>query len=51
VRSSLDLKNTVQSVVATGVMSDRVVGLLDPLSHSSLSSHQQNLALIQDRNV
>jgi threonylcarbamoyladenosine tRNA methylthiotransferase MtaB len=51
VRSSLHLKNTVQSVVATGVMSDRMLGLLNPLSHSSLSLHQQNLALIQDRNV
>jgi threonylcarbamoyladenosine tRNA methylthiotransferase MtaB len=51
VRSSLHLKNTVQSVVATGVMSDRMLGLLNPLSHSSLSLHQQNLALIQDWNV
>jgi len=51
VRSSLHLKNTVQSVVATGVMSDRMLGLLNPLSHSSLSPHQQNLALMQDRNV
>jgi threonylcarbamoyladenosine tRNA methylthiotransferase MtaB len=51
VRSSLHLKNTVQSVVATGVMADRMLGLLNPLSHSSLSLHQQNLALIQDWNV
>jgi threonylcarbamoyladenosine tRNA methylthiotransferase MtaB len=51
VRSSLDLKNTVQSVVATGVMSDRVVGLLNPLSHSPRTHHHQDLAVIQSRNA
>ena len=50
VRSSLDLKNTVQSVVATGVMTDRVMGLLKPLSDSSpLRDHHdyQELVVIQ----
>jgi hypothetical protein len=51
VRSSLDLKNTVQSVVATGVMSDRVVGLLNPLSHNPRTHHHQDLAVIQSRNA
>lgn len=50
VRSSLDLKNTVQSVVATGVMSDRVVGILNPLSHRPATQHQ-GLAVIQSRNA
>ncbi len=50
VRSSLPLKNTVQSVMATGVMADRVVGLLSPLSHNSLSSIQ-NRAVMQDRTI
>jgi threonylcarbamoyladenosine tRNA methylthiotransferase MtaB len=51
VRSPLDLTNTVQSVVATGVMSDRVVGLLNPLSHSPRPHHHQDLAVIQSRNA
>jgi threonylcarbamoyladenosine tRNA methylthiotransferase MtaB len=51
VRSSLDLKNTVQSVVATGVMSDRVVGLLNSLSLSPRTHHHQDLAVIQSRNA
>ena len=51
VRSSLDLKNTVQSVVATGVMSDRIVGFLNPLSRSSRTHHHQDLAVIQNRNA
>jgi hypothetical protein len=50
VRSSLDLKNTVQSVVATGVMSDRVVGLLNPLSHNP-HTHHQDLTVIQCRDA
>jgi threonylcarbamoyladenosine tRNA methylthiotransferase MtaB len=50
VRSSLDLKNTVQSVVATGVMSDRVVGILNPLPHRPPTQHQ-GLAVIQSRNA
>jgi threonylcarbamoyladenosine tRNA methylthiotransferase MtaB len=37
VRASRNLKNTIQSVVATGVMSDRVLGLLHALSKDSHS--------------
>ena len=51
VRSSLDLKNTIQSVVATGVMTDRVMGLLNPLPGStSLRYHHdhQELVVIQE---
>jgi len=51
VRSSLDLKNTIQSVVATGVMTDRVMGLLNPLPGStSLRYHDdhQELVVIQE---
>ncbi len=51
VRSALDLKNTIQSVLATGVMTDRVMGLLNPLPGSfSLHDHQE-LAVIQEGNV
>ena len=50
VRSSLDLKNTVQSVVATGVMADRVMGLLTPPSNNSLQYQHdhQELVVIQE---
>jgi threonylcarbamoyladenosine tRNA methylthiotransferase MtaB len=51
VRSSLDLKNTIQSVAATGVMTDRVMGLLNPPPGStSLRSHHdpQELMVIQE---
>ena len=51
VRSSLDLKNTVQSVVATGVMADRIVGFLNPLPRSSRTHRHQDLAVIQSRNA
>ena len=47
VRSSKNLKNTVQSVVATGIMSDRIIGLLNPPSDRDLMPHAQELALIQ----
>ncbi len=51
VRSSLDLKNTVQSVVATGIMSDRVMGLLNsPSCRFPLHGHHE-LAVIQEKNV
>jgi threonylcarbamoyladenosine tRNA methylthiotransferase MtaB len=49
VRASRNLKNTIQSVVATGVMSDRVLGLLHLLSKDSHSLPQQDLAMIQVR--
>ena len=50
VRSSLPLENTVQSVLATGMMSDRMLGLLAPLSRRlfSSSSHHQDLILIEE---
>jgi len=51
VRSSLDLKNTIQSVVATGVMTDRVMGLLNPPPGSTpIQSHHahQELVVIQE---
>ncbi len=51
VRSSLNLKNTIQSVVATGIMSDRIVGLLNPLPESFCYPHHQELAVIQDRTI
>lgn len=47
VRSSRALKNTIQAVTATGVMSDRLVGLLNPLPNSAILSDQHHLALIQ----
>ena len=50
VRASRNLKNTIQSVVATGVMSDRLLGFLNPLPHGIPSSHQE-LAVIQGNNV
>lgn len=50
VRASRNLKNTIQSVLATGVMSDRVLGLLNPLPNHT-SSHHQALAVIQARNA
>ena len=50
VRASRNLKNTIQSVVATGVMSDRLLGILNPLPHGIFSSHQE-LAVIQGGNV
>ena len=48
VRSSLDLKNTIQSVWATGVMTDRVMGLLNPLTGSSSLPYHQELVVIQE---
>jgi len=48
VRSSLDLKNTIQSVWATGVMTDRVMGLLNPLTGSSPLPYHQELVVIQE---
>ena len=51
VRSSLDLKNTIQSVLATGVMTDRVMGLLNPLPVSSPLHDHQELAVIQEGNA
>lgn len=51
VRSSLNLKNTIQSVVATGVMSDRIVGLLNPLSDNALCPNHQDLAVSQGTTI
>lgn len=48
VRSSLDLKNTIQLVWATGVMTDRVMGLLNPLTGSSPLPYHQELVVIQE---
>ena len=50
VHSSASLKNTIQSVIATGVMSDRLVGLLDPLPEG-LPSSPQELPVVQGVNV
>ncbi len=47
VRSSQNLKNTIQSVVATGVMSDRIIGLLKSSSDRVLKPHSHELAMIQ----
>ncbi len=47
VRSSKNLKNTIQSVVATGVTSDRIIGLLNSPSDRVLMPHGQELAVIQ----
>lgn len=51
VRASRNLKNTLQSVVVTGVMSDRVLGLLNPLANDSRSNPHRDLVVIQDRNT
>lgn len=51
VRASGNLKNTFQSVMATGVMSDRVVGLLHSLADDFPPRQHQELAVIQDRNT
>jgi len=48
VRSSLDLQNTIQSVWATGVMTDRVMGLLKPPTGSSPLPYHQELVVIQE---
>lgn len=50
VRSSKNLRNTIQSVVATGVMSDRIVGLLKSPSDCALMPHSQELTMIQGNN-
>ena len=50
VRSSLNLKNTIQSVIATGVMSDRIVGLLTPRSDSVISPQHQE-RVMQGRTI
>lgn len=47
VRSPLSLKNTVQSVMATGMMSDRLMGLLNTQPQSVHSRPQQVLTLVQ----
>ena len=49
VRSSLPLKNMVHSVVATGMMSDRMVGLLNAQSTRELSMTQSVPTLAQGR--
>ena len=51
VRSSLHLKNTIQPVLATGVMSDRVLGLLKPTPQRPVSSSLPDLTLRQDENT
>jgi threonylcarbamoyladenosine tRNA methylthiotransferase MtaB len=50
VRASHNLKNTIRSVMATGVMSDRVLGLLNPVPDGTASFHQE-LAVIQGLNA
>ncbi len=47
VRSSMSLKNTIHSVIATGVMSDRIIGMLNSPSDCVLMPHSQELAMIQ----
>ena len=43
VRSTRPLKNSLQSVMATGMMSDRLIGFLNPLSDCSLSRSEQGV--------
>ncbi len=50
VRSSQNLKNTIQSVVATGVMSDRIVGLLQSSADHVPKPDFPELAMIQGNN-
>ncbi len=51
VRSSSDLHNTIQPVLATGIMSDRVVGLLNPSVSTSCTTLHENVEMIQARNI
>ena len=51
VRSPLNLKNTVHPVVATGVMSDRLLGLLKPLAEHTHSPFEQNLVIVLENNL
>ncbi len=47
VPSSCDLKNTIQPVMATGIMSDRVVGLLNSQDSNSHFASQPSLSMSQ----
>ncbi|MDH5427108.1 MAG: tRNA (N(6)-L-threonylcarbamoyladenosine(37)-C(2))-methylthiotransferase MtaB [Nitrospirota bacterium] len=51
VRASRNLKNTIQSVIATGVMSDRLLGLLPLQANDTRTPLHQDLLVLQGRNL